>query len=93
MALVVTEVREPATAWEAKAGVPGSLVALEVTGAAGQTWKAIQEALEEALEDAESARGAYLPDWDIEPGTGSFRVEVAYDDDDDVRDYPMSYAE
>lgn len=93
MALVVTEVREPATAWEAKAGVPGSLVALEVSGAAGQTWKAIQQALEEALGDAESANGAYLPDWDIEPGTGSFRVEVAYDDDDDVRDYPMSYAE
>lgn len=93
MALVVTEVREPATAWEDKAGVPGSLVALEVTGAAGQTWKAIQESLDVALEEAESASGAYLPDWDIEPGTDSFRVEVEYDGADDGRDYPYSYGE
>lgn len=83
MSLVVTEVREPATAWEAKARVPGSLVALEVTGAAGQTWKAIQEALDVALEEADGASGASLDDWDIEPGTGSFRVEVEYDGADE----------
>lgn len=92
MALVVTEVREPATAWEAKAGVPGSLVALEVTGAAGKTWKAIQEALDVALDES-GAGGASLDDWEIDPGTDSFRVEVEYDGADDGRDYPYSYGE